>query len=104
MFGSQIEAPDGYLLNNALSNFHEDNKANLGDEIGQRPLQGFLAAVAVESGSRCGTRFVTGAADASLLAQVVFNVLQFNQTIEESVRRVRLHTQATNHILRTEGT
>lgn len=105
MFGSQLETPDGYLLNNALSNFHADFNAtvNLGDNTGQRPVQGMLAMVATETGGRCGTRFVTGGADASLVAQVVFNVLQFNQTIEEAVRRVRLHTQATNHVLRTEG-
>ena len=105
VFGSQIETPDGYLLNNALSNFHADFNAtvNLGDNSGQRPVQGLLAAVVTETGSRCGTRFITGGGDASLVAQVVFNVLQFNQTVEEAVRRVRLHTQATNHVLRTEG-
>ncbi len=97
--------PDGYLLNNAMASFYADPALpdNLGDRAGQRPLQGLLPVVATETGGRCGTRFVTGAADATLLGQVIMNLLQFNQSAADAVRSPRIHTKPQSHSLDLEG-
>lgn len=86
--------PDGYLLNNAMTNFYGDPTlaANIGDKVGQRPLQTLLPLIATETESRCGTRFVTVSADATLLAQTVMNVLQFDQSPADAIRSPRIHT------------
>ena len=88
-----------------MASFYADPTlpANLGDNAGQRPLQGLLPVVATETGGRCGTRFVTGAADATLLAQVFMNLLQFNQSATDAVRSPRIHTKPQSHSLDLEG-
>lgn len=97
--------PDGYVLNNAMTSFYDDPSLpdNLGDKAGQRPLQGLLPVVATETGGRCGTRFVTGSADATLLAQVIMNILQFNQTAADAIRSPRIHAKPQNFTLDLEG-
>lgn len=104
MFGSQLEAPDGYLLNDALAGFFPADPAlpNSLRKPGQRPLQGLAPVVGTETGGRCGTRFVAGSSDATLLGQVVLNVAQFNQSAFEAVRAARLRTQAQSHVLTLE--
>ena len=105
VFGAHLVTPDGYLMNNALSSFYSDPSlpANLGAKAGQRPLQGFLPVIATETGSRCGTRFVTGSADATQLAQVIVNLLEFNQSAADAVRSPRIHSKPQTHSLDLEG-
>lgn len=88
-----------------MTSFYDDPSLpdNLGDKAGQRPLQGLLPVVATETGGRCGTRFVTGSADATLLAQVIMNILQFNQTAADAIRSPRIHAKPQNFTLDLEG-
>ncbi|XP_032780767.2 glutathione hydrolase 7 [Daphnia magna] len=104
VFGAHLVTPDGYVLNNAMTSFYDDPSLpdNLGDKAGQRPLQGLLPVVATETGGRCGTRFVTGSADATLLAQVIMNILQFNQTAADAIRSPRIHAKPQNFNLDLE--
>lgn len=106
VFGAHLVTPDGYVLNNAMTSFYNDPSFpnNLGDKAGQRPLQGLLPVIATESGGRCGTRFVTGAADATLLAQVIMNILQFNQSAADAIRSPRIHAKPQTSVLDLEGT
>lgn len=104
MFGAQLETPDGYLINDALANFFAPSDLpNSFRKSGQRPLQGMTPVLAVETGGRCGTRFVAGSSDASVLGQVAMNLLQFNQTTFEAVRAARVKTQPQSHVLSLEG-
>lgn len=88
-----------------MASFYTDPSlsSNLGDKAGQRPLQGLLPIIATETGGRCGTRFVTGSADATLLGQVIMNLLQFNQTATDAIRSARIHTHPQSHSLDLEG-
>ena len=97
--------PDGYVLNNAMASFYNDPSLpnNLGDKAGQRPFQGLLPVIATETNVRCGTRFVTGSADATLLAQVIMNLLQFNQSATDAIRSARIHTKPQTASLDLEG-
>ena len=105
MFGSHMLTPDGYLLNNALTNFFLPNQTlpNSGARPGQRPLQSFLPVIATETGSRCGVRFTAGGSDAPLLGQVIMNLLQFNQSTPDAVRSARILAQVQSHQLSLEG-
>lgn len=106
-FGSHLETPDGYLMNRALANFYPSDLLtslpNKGGKPNQRPLQGFVPVIATESSGRCGVRFVSGSSDATLLGQVVMNLLQFNQSVADAVRSARIHAQSQNHVLALEG-
>ena len=104
VFGSHLVSPDGYLLNNAMANFYTNSSLpNSNAKAGQKPLQFMLPLIAVETNRRCGPRFVTGSSDATLLGQVVMNLLQFNLTVPESVRSPRIQTTAQSHALGLEN-
>jgi gamma-glutamyltranspeptidase len=105
VFGAHLVTPDGYVLNNAMASFYDDPSLpdNVGGQAGQRPLQGLLPVIATETNGRCGTRFVTGSADATLLAQVVMNLLQFNQSAADAIRSARIHSKPQSSSLELEG-
>merc|ERR1712071_734547 len=87
VFGSHLVTPDGYLLNNAMANFYTNSTLpNSNVETGQKPLQMMLPLIAVETKRRCGARLVSASSDATILAQVVMNFLEFNSTVAESMR------------------
>ncbi|XP_046458585.1 glutathione hydrolase 7-like [Daphnia pulex] len=104
VFGAHLVTPDGYVLNNAMASFYDDPSLpdNVGGQAGQRPLQGLLPVIATETNGRCGTRFVTGSADATLLAQVVMNLLQFNQSAADAIRSARIHSKPQSSSLELE--
>lgn len=87
-----------------MANFYANSSLpNSNAKPGQKPLQFMLPLIAVETNRRCGPRFVTGSSDATLLGQVVMNLLQFNMTVPESVRSPRILTTAQSHALGLEN-
>ena len=103
-FGSHLLTPDGYLLNNAMSNFYANlSLANAHVKAGQRPLQFALPVIAMETNNRCGLRIATGSSDAALLGQVLYNMIRFNQTVTDVIRIARIQSEAQSLQVEMEG-
>lgn len=95
---------DGYLLNNAMVNFFANiTFANVWEGPGQKSLQLPIPVIAADASNRCGLRFVTGASDPSHLGQVLFHLLEWNQTAAEVIRNTRMHTEAQSNTIKIEG-
>ena len=56
-----------------------------------------------ETANRCGLRIVTGAADATQLAQVLLNIIQYNQKIESASKSPRLQPEVQSLKVSVEG-
>ena len=50
-----------------------------------------------------GARLVSASSDATILAQVVMNFLEFNSTVAESMRSSRIETRAQSYALLLEN-
>ncbi|XP_023719725.1 glutathione hydrolase 7 isoform X3 [Cryptotermes secundus] len=87
-FGSQLLTNDGFILNNALTNFGVGKNSPF---PGKRPMSFSTPVIATEKRRICGRRLVLGSADVALAAQLLSHLLVLDMNVTWSVEAPRFH-------------